>query len=68
MPLYSYQCQSCGFTFDVKQNFSDEPFKNCPVEKTDDEKCEGELKKLIGLSDFHLKGTGYYSTDYKTKK
>jgi len=30
-------------------------------------KCGGEAKKIISLSSFHLKGGGWYVTDYKGK-
>lgn len=59
MPIYEYACQACGHKFDTIQNFSDEPLTDCPV-------CqEPTLKKLISASAFHLKGSGWYVTDFK---
>lgn len=57
MPLYEYQCHSCGKKFEVIQKFSDEPL-------TRHEECGGEVEKLISAPAFHFKGTGWYVTDY----
>jgi putative FmdB family regulatory protein len=57
MPLYEYKCGSCGETFEVRQNFSDEPL-------TVHEKCGGPVERLISLSSLKFKGTGWYVTDY----
>lgn len=59
MPIYEYQCKACGHTFDTIQSFSEEPLTDCPVCK------EPALKKLISASAFHLKGSGWYVTDFK---
>lgn len=62
MPIYEYQCQSCGYQFDVIQKVSDEKLTICP-------KCkEKKLKKLVTSAGFKLKGTGWYETDFKNKK
>jgi putative FmdB family regulatory protein len=59
MPIYEYECKVCGHTFDTIQRFSEEPLTDCPV-------CqEPALKKLISASAFHLKGSGWYVTDFK---
>jgi len=42
------------------QKFSDSPLTQCPS-------CQGELKKMISHSSFHLKGSGWYVTDYSRK-
>jgi putative FmdB family regulatory protein len=57
MPLYEYKCQSCGKTFELIQRFSDEPLKTHP-------ECGGIVEKVISAPAFHLKGTGWYATDY----
>lgn len=59
MPLYEYECPSCG-TFEVIQKFSDAALSQCP-------KCEGTVEKLLSAPAFHLKGTGWYITDYARK-
>jgi len=58
MPLYEYECQSCHSHHEFMQKFSDEPMSTCPS-------CQGPLKKLMSLASFSLKGSGWYSTDYK---
>lgn len=60
MPIYEYECTSCGKVTEVMQKFSDAPLTICPS-------CGGSLRKLISLSTFHLKGTGWYVTDYAHK-
>jgi putative FmdB family regulatory protein len=59
MPIYEYQCTACGHHFDTIQTFKDEALVHCPV-------CnEPKLQKLISAPAFHLKGTGWYVTDFK---
>ena len=60
MPIYEYQCEQCGKTEEAIQKFSDSPLTTCSH-------CSGELHKLISQSSFHLKGTGWYVTDYADK-
>jgi len=57
MPLYEYQCSKCGRVFEVIQKFSDAPL-------TTHEDCGGEVEKLLSAPAFHLKGSGWYVTDY----
>ena len=57
MPLYEYKCESCGKTFEVIQKFADEPLKTHP-------ECGGVVERLFSAPAFHLKGTGWYATDY----
>jgi len=60
MPLYEYQCTACGEIEEAIQKFSDAPLSTC-------RHCSGKLNKLISQSSFHLKGTGWYVTDYSKK-
>ena len=60
MPLYEYECSQCGQIEEALQKFSDKPLKKCRT-------CSGSLRKLISNSSFHLKGTGWYVTDYAKK-
>ena len=60
MPLYEYQCTQCGEIEEAIQKFSDAPLTTC-------RHCTGKLSKLISQSSFHLKGTGWYVTDYSKK-
>jgi len=60
MPIYEYECTKCGHQTEALQKFSDSPLTECEV-------CHGKLKKLISHNTFHLKGTGWYVTDYASK-
>ena len=60
MPIYEYQCIKCGGIEEALQRFSDQPLTKC-------KHCSGRLHKLISQSTFHLKGTGWYVTDYADK-
>ena len=61
MPIYEYECQSCGHVLDALQKISDDPLKHCPS-------CgEAALKKLLSAPRFRLKGSGWYETDFKDK-
>ena len=59
MPIYEYQCQSCGHELEVLQKVSDPPLSECP-------ECHREaLQKKISAAGFRLKGSGWYETDFK---
>ena len=60
MPIYEYQCQSCGKEMEVLQKISDEPLLDCP------ECGQPALKKKVTAAAFRLKGGGWYETDFKT--
>jgi len=60
MPIYEYECQQCHEITEELQKFSDPPLKKCPH-------CGGRLTKVMSLNAFHLKGGGWYVTDYKGK-
>jgi len=60
MPIYEYACQKCGEHFEVNQKMSDAPLKK----HGGDSKCGGKVSKLMSANTFHLKGTGWYKTDY----
>ena len=58
MPIYEYTCESCGAQSEFWQSISEAPMTKCPH-------CGAEtLKKIISLSSFQLKGSGWYATDY----
>ena len=59
MPIYEYECKKCHKVHEVVQKVSDAPLTECPV-------CESkDVQKVISLSSFALKGSGWYTTDYK---
>ncbi len=57
MPLYEYECGSCGHRFEQIRKFSDPALTECP-------KCGGPLRKLVSSPAIQFKGTGWYITDY----
>lgn len=60
MPIYEYQCQSCGHEYEALQKLSDAPLKDCPA-------CnKPDLAKKISAAGFRLKGGGWYETDFKS--
>ncbi len=61
MPIYEYECRKCGSLHEMIQKFSEGPKRKCP-------KCgELSLKRLISAPAFHLKGDGWYVTDFRDK-
>ncbi len=60
MPIYEYECTQCGKIEEAIQRFSDPPLTQCKT-------CSGTLHKLVSQSSFHLKGSGWYVTDYAAK-
>jgi len=58
MPLYEYECDTCGHRFEViHQRFSDPPIEICT-------KCGGPVHKLLSSPAIQFKGSGWYITDY----
>ncbi len=60
MPIYEYQCAACGQVVERWQKVADPPLRECPI-------CGGSLHKIISSCAFHLKGSGWYVTDYAGK-
>jgi len=44
----------------MMQKITDESLQTCPS-------CKGKLRRLMSLTSFQLKGSGWYATDYKDK-
>ena len=62
MPIYEFQCQSCGNEVEVIQKVSDDPLTDC-------EACgKPEMRKMVSAAAFRLSGSGWYETDFKPKK
>jgi putative FmdB family regulatory protein len=58
MPVYEYECGSCGKRFDVVQKFSDPALSECNL-------CHAtNVRKVLSTPAFVLKGSGWYVTDY----
>jgi len=60
MPLYEYQCETCGARFEVIQKFSDTSVDTCRA-------CGGKVRRLLSAPAIQFKGTGWYVTDYPRK-
>lgn len=60
MPIYEYICGKCGDHLEVNQGINDAPLTTHNISSD----CGGPLKKIISMNAFHLKGTGWYKTDY----
>jgi putative FmdB family regulatory protein len=61
MPIYEFECSSCGHHLEAMLKVSEKPPQKCP-------KCEnGKLKKVMSSTSFVLQGSGWYTTDYKKK-
>ena len=59
MPIYEFQCQSCGNEVEIIQKISDEPLTEC-------DKCgKTDMKKMVSAAAFRLSGSGWYETDFK---
>jgi len=61
VPIYEYACKKCGHQAEIWQKFSDPLISKCEL-------CHGKMKKIISQSTFHLKGSGWYVTDYASKR
>ena len=59
MPIYGYVCRQCGHEFEVLQGINDVRLKSCP-------ECMGPLQKLLYPVGVIYKGSGFYTTDYKS--
>ena len=61
MPIYEYECSRCGHILEVIQKISEAALTKCPA-------ChKNSLRKRLSAPAFHLKGTGWYVTDFKDK-
>jgi putative FmdB family regulatory protein len=59
MPIYEYRCTN-GHTFEVVQRMSDDPVETCEV-------CGAPVERVFHPVAVHFKGSGFYTTDYKSK-
>jgi putative FmdB family regulatory protein len=60
MPIYEYKCKK-GHNFEVMQRMSDDPVTTCQV-------CEAPVERVFHPIAIHFKGSGFYSTDYGSRK
>lgn len=59
MPIYDYQCTSCGHKAEVMRKISAASTETCP-------ECGAEtFSKQLSAPSFQLSGSGWYATDFK---
>lgn len=59
MPIYDYQCSSCGHKAEVMRKVSAASVEACPH-------CAKEtFAKQVSAPSFQLTGIGWYATDFK---
>jgi len=70
MPTYEYLCEKCGHEFEAFQSISAKPLRTCPKELCRQKKWgRGRVKKKIsGGAGLLFKGSGFYTTDYRSQK
>ena len=60
MPIYVYQCETCGLTFERRQRMTEPALVDCP-------ECEGHVHRVIQPVGIVFKGSGFYVTDNRSK-
>ncbi len=60
MPIYEYKCEQ-GHIFEVMQRISEDPLSSCQT-------CEAPVQRVFHPVAVHFKGSGFYNTDYGTRK
>lgn len=70
MPTYEYECEKCDHGFEVFQSMTDKPLRVCPEQRCGMKKWgKGRVKKVIGAgAGLIFKGSGFYTTDYRSEK
>ena len=66
MPIYEYECDKCGVTFEAIQAVSAKPLKTCQGLGCND-KDNGKVHRLVSASGFILKGSGWYTSEYPSE-
>jgi putative FmdB family regulatory protein len=61
MPLYEYECKSCGKHTEKIQKFSDAEITTCPH-------CGGPLERVISAPAISFKGGGWFKDGYGNAK
>jgi putative FmdB family regulatory protein len=60
MPIYEYKCAN-GHLTEVMLRITDDPITACEV-------CGAPVERVFHPIAVHFKGSGFYNTDYGTKK
>ena len=69
MPTYEYHCEKCNKDFELFQSMKDAPVATCPKEKCRKKVWgKGKVRRLLGTgAGIIFKGSGFYSTDYRSE-
>lgn len=59
MPIYTYRCRKCGNTFEKFKSMSSNGTENCEL-------CSAEALRVFSPAGIIFKGSGFYTTDYKS--
>jgi putative FmdB family regulatory protein len=62
MPIYEFECQTCGKRFDELMRLSDPDPAHCPCER------QQPVRRCVSAPQFRLAGSGWYETDFKGDK
>lgn len=62
MPIYEYRCPDCQHQFEALQSMSADPIRECPECGSD------KVARVLHAPAIHFKGSGFYNTDYGTRK
>ena len=61
MPLYEYKCTACGQYCEKLEKVDAKHSTDCPY-------CQQpKLERQVSAAAFHLKGSGWYVTDFRDK-
>jgi len=56
MPIYLYQCDTCGVRFERRQHIAEPSLVECP-------ECDGRVRRIIQPVGVIFRGSGFYVTD-----
>lgn len=59
MPIYEYKCKKCGYRFEVRQGFDDDPIIECR-----NNGCPGPVRRVLSAPAIIFKGSGFHVNDY----
>ena len=68
MPTYEYICTKCKHEFEIVRSIADKPLIICPKELCRMKRWgKGKVKKkIVAGAGLIFKGSGFYSTDYRS--
>jgi putative FmdB family regulatory protein len=62
MPIYEFECTTCGKRFEELMRLSDPDPARCPCER------QQPVRRCVSAPQFRLAGSGWYETDFKGDK